>query len=80
MTPLERAARAIAASRIQFGTADAVGRAMEDLAWQDHVGDVRAVLAAIREPGEAALDAGYAESGAALQAWQAMIDAIAEGK
>lgn len=92
MTPIERAARALAGEEhddIAFDPA-------RDPFWRDRVREVRAVLTAIREPSEAminaadvdgALDATYPDSegsfatGGERLAWQAMIDAaLAEGE
>jgi len=71
MTPIERAARALALRNDGRGAR-----------WDVWVGDVHAVLTAIREPSEAMLDAHIAakdmhedREGQAYVVWHAMIDA-----
>lgn len=79
MTPLERAARALA-------NLDEPDKEIElaDDAWRQYVPDVRALLQSIREPSEAMLDAACVvddlprPNPEAVLHWQAMIDAALE--
>jgi hypothetical protein len=81
MTMLEKAARALAAD--EFGKTGSPDDEAEYVAvtWPLFVSSARAVLAAIREPDEAMLDAAYGDAivghGAAFTA---MLDTILEGE
>lgn len=88
MTPLERAARALARSscppggeaQFPYVSADE----WEAKNWGDHVDAARAVLTAIRGPSEGMQTAGYGEchhpKDIPEHIWQTMIDtALAEG-
>ncbi|WP_293921147.1 hypothetical protein [Sphingobium sp. UBA5915] len=85
MTPLERAARAIARMDAEFtyGTActDA-DRAACELEWREYLANVCAVLTAIREPNNRMIGAGRVvlQEGErkTVEAYQAMIDAMLE--
>jgi len=88
MTPIEAAARAIAAEnfRRQFGHAPSPGWDA-DRQWRQHIPAARAVIEAIREPSEAMVNAAVLtfvrENGgiehAPFMTWSAMIDsALAE--
>lgn len=78
MTPIERAARALCSLDGNPENATMDGKSL----WQDYLPEVRAVLAAIREPSEAALRAGeeiideYSPGTPVDLAWKAMIDAV----
>ena len=63
-TPLERAARALCERHGYSANA-----------WPAYVDSARAVLMAIREPSKAMYAAGALQSGGAVAAWQATIDA-----
>lgn len=87
MTPLERAARALF-KRDPGPYGDCVDWAIEqDFGWCDRVDDARAVLQAIREPSEHAMDCGAyrlpgidaaAKQAKARDVYRAMIDAALE--
>ena len=85
-TMIERVARVIArASALDDGKEPATAEDFTDAVWEDFVPAARAILAAMREPTEPMIDAGYktdhasglegrADIGPRL-AWSAMIDA-----
>lgn len=91
MTPLERAARALCEANFQDPD-EVVGAMGENpgnpiYAWQHSVPDARAVLAAIREPSEHAMDCGAyrlpgidagSKQAKARDVFRAMIDAMLE--
>lgn len=85
MTPLERAARALCELAGNPPGATMNGKAL----WQDYLPEVRAVIAAIREPSQTMVNAGnrtkpYNVTGncegtihpVVQRAWPAMIDAM----
>lgn len=91
MSPIEKAASAIAELRCEHRNRKDAGLAKEGF-WPDRHAQpsdteiARAVLVAIREPSEAMIEAGADEQGdchgyeskAALAQWQAMIDVALE--
>lgn len=85
MTPLERAARALAQSLHERHPGDCFPwEMMHDEEKANMLKDARAVLEAIREPSEGMQTAGYGEchhpNDIPEHIWQAMIDAaLAEG-
>jgi hypothetical protein len=89
MTPIERAARALWEANGQPMKAQSAAPSMQipesEPDWQRFVPQVRAVIAAIREPSEGMDDAGteagelFMTSGChATRCWQAMIDQMLE--
>jgi hypothetical protein len=102
LTPIERAARALHRSQewpsdkllASMSPAEReeellIAQQVEDDGWREHVDDVRAVIAAIREPSEAMVSAGnkskpYNVTGwcegtihpVVQRSWPAMIDAL----
>lgn len=75
MNPLERAARALCELDGHPPGATMDGKPL----WQDYLPEVRAVLAAVREPSEAMVNATPADRNRPIypeDIWQAMIDAI----
>lgn len=80
MNPIERAARALCELEGNPPGATMDGKPL----WQDYVPEVRAVLAAIREPSEHAVEGGSTRfrgiglqtREAVTQAWGTMIDAL----
>lgn len=94
MTPLERAARALASwdlgltgdeqvDRQRFGEMLGSRQHVVTLCWKEKLEQVRAVLNAIREPSEGMVQAGTADGDwpHSHETWQAMIDALlAEGE
>ena len=79
MTPIEAAARAIAAEnfRRQFGHAPSPGW-HADRQWRQHIPAARAAIAAIREPSESMLEGGWRGAGpeAPGSVWRNMIDRL----
>lgn len=77
MTPVERAARALALSQSGVDCFDD----LEPEAQANAIETVRAVLQAIREPNVAMVDAGWAvQDNSMTEVWQAMIDAALADK
>lgn len=90
MTPIERAARALCALEDLDPDANEIGASLPDHRnWHSFVDDVRAVIAAIRDPGNDIYQAGFDAEAAANphktqphhvvpSVWAAMIDALLE--
>lgn len=86
MTPLERAARALHRRRVEGQHPKPDNYPWESLSRREQAifrADAYAILAAIREPSEAMVEAGWASecvipSQSPEGAWQAMIDAMLE--
>lgn len=86
MTPIERAARNLAEMHADTfeRRSPTVEREYADAHWRDYLPEVRAVIAAIREPSEAMLNASTegqsSREGVARFVWTAMSDALPEEK
>lgn len=91
MTPIERAARAMAKRHGQMlydnGASNKPASQHADERWRDHVSEARIVIAAIREPGSDIYQAGFDAEATANPhktqphhvvpaVWSAMIDAL----
>ena len=77
--PLERAARALCEMAGNPPGATMDGKPL----WQDYLPEVRAVLAAVRQPNDAMIDAGNdasipGELWGVEDVWQGMLDAVLE--
>ncbi|HUD91229.1 hypothetical protein [Sphingobium sp.] len=83
MTPLERAARALARLHVSGNgrRSEEMIQQWEDQRWPTYLDDVRAVLSAIRTPSAFMCDAGWSDlvrDKGSMDIWPAMLDALLE--